>query len=94
MAFQTLPVSRGEVLSINQELSIPVGTEMDVVNESILYNAYLQESSTEPAASTVNMRSLTQRDWPDSRAYVQVNSEEIWVYSPNGDITLSVQVIA
>lgn len=93
MAFQTLPVSRGEVLSINQELSIPVGTAMDVVNESILYNAYLQESSTEPVASVVNMRSLTQRDWPDSRANVLAGSEEVWVYSPHGDITLSVQEI-
>lgn len=91
MAIQTLPVPKGAVLSINNELSIPVGTEVDIVNESILYNVYLKDSLTQPSADTEDKRSLTQRDWSESTAWIEAGTLEVWVYSPRGEVIISVQ---
>ena len=88
----TYSIEKGGLISINSELSIPIGTEMDVVNESYYYDVYIKESTSQPAASRDGMRSLTQRDGSSSEAYVFSGSEEVWVYSPNGRVLISVQV--
>ena len=93
MSIQTLIVPKGAVLSINSELSIPIGTQIDILNQSILYNCYLKYSVTEPPASTVDMRMLTQIDLPRPCVLVETGTEEVWVYSPQGSVELSVQVI-
>lgn len=93
MSIQTLDVPKGSVLSINSELSIPVGTKMDITNESILYNVFLQESDTQPPANTDDKRTLTQRDWAGSEVLIPASSQEIWAYSPSGGVRLSVQVL-
>lgn len=87
----TYTIEKGDLISLNSELAIPIGTEMDVVNESYYYDVYVKESVSQPAASKDNMRSLTQRDGNSSEAYIVLGSDEIWVYSPNGRVTISVQ---
>lgn len=93
MAIQTLTLVKGVVTSINSVLGIPIGTEMDIVNESSLYNIYIQESLTQPTADTNDKRSITQRDWPESTAYVRDSSLEVWVYTPHGTANITVQVL-
>lgn len=93
MSIQTLIVPKGVVLSINSELSIPVGTQIDILNQSILYNCYLKYSVAEPPASVADMRILTQIDLPRPYTLVETGTEEVWVYSPHGSVELSVQVI-
>jgi hypothetical protein len=71
----TLLVQQGEMLSVNDELSIDVGANIIIENTSYRFDARLYESSTEPAEPRE----------------VAASSEEIWVYAVDGDLTISVE---
>lgn len=89
----TLVLSKDGVVSVNSVLTIPVGTEIDIVNESYFYDVYIVESDTQPPFSRDGKRSITQRDGEDASVYIPLGAKEVWVYSPHGSTTLSVQVL-
>lgn len=84
MSIQTLDVPKEVVLPVNAELSIPVGTKMDITNESILYNVFLQESETQPPADTEDKASHI--SMPANGEYEILSGSS--TYSISGDLTV------